>query len=40
MGDRQKLHICPTCATALIDVIMEKRHENEGVPVDGGESYT
>lgn len=40
MGDRQKLHICPTCATALIDVIMEKRHENEGAPVDGGESYT
>lgn len=37
MGDRKKVHICARCGTALIDSIMEQRHRNEGVPIDGGD---
>ena len=37
MGDRKKVHICPRCGTALIDVVMDKRHENEGILVNGGD---
>ena len=34
-GDKKKLHICGRCATALIDAVIEKRKQNEGVPVNG-----
>ena len=43
MGDKQRMHICPRCGTALIDLIMDKRREYDQPPVNGSgteESYT
>ena len=34
-GDKRKIHICARCATAIIDVVMEKRKTYDAAPVCG-----